>query len=245
MNHVSLWLFCSPQTSTEGRSLFSRSPVSSTRPDILLSSLHKREAEPTPFWSDRPRGVACAARRIAITAVCAMILVLAMAGVADAYTIKGGDRWHRQMVKEVLDYHPELVAIVEGVWPGFTVNINYGGRASKGSIDVSIRKSGKVFTDQVLHEFGHEVQLAADAKGGLPEIDYAWDQVLISRGYPESTWVPKICYPYYGRKNVFENFAENFGMLFPPKYRYAPDTRLARLTSDEMWAFLRETGVLP
>jgi hypothetical protein len=191
------------------------------------------------------RGVTRGMRRIVLAVVCTIVLVLAMAGAANAYTIKGGDKWHRQMVKEVLEYHPELLAIVEGVWPNFTVNINYGGRASKGSIDVNIRKSGKVFTDQVLHEFGHEVQLAADAKGGLPQIDSAWDQEVTSRGYPESTWVFKISYPYYGRKNVFENFAENFSMLFPTKYHYAPDTKLARLTADEMWAFLSETGVLP
>lgn len=135
--------------------------------------------------------------------------------------------------------------MVEEVWPDFTVNINYGGRAMKGSIDVNIRKWGKVFTDMVIHEFGHEVQLAADAKGGRPEIDSAWRQELIDRGYAESTWVWKFCYPYYGRKNPFECFAENMSTLWPVKYHYATDTKLAKLTSYEMLAFLTDTGVLP
>jgi hypothetical protein len=195
--------------------------------------------------SDRPRGVARAARRIAITAVCAVVLLLAVAGVANAYTIKGGYAWQRQMVKEVLDYNPALLAVVQDVWPNFTVNINYGGRAIKGSIDVSIRKWGKSFTDQVIHEFGHEVQLAADVKGGRPEIDCAWDLELTERGYPEATWVYKYCYPYYGRKNPFECFTENLSLLWPDKYHYAPDTRLAKLTAAEMKAFLVDTGVLP
>ncbi len=183
--------------------------------------------------------------RVVLIGVCTIVLVLSVAGAADAYTIKGGDRWHRRMVSEVLDYHPELLAIVQEVWPNFTVNINYGGRAVKGSIDVCILKSGKVFTDQVLHEFGHEVQLAADAKGGRPQIDAAWDLELTRRGYPESKWVYRFCYPYYGRKNPFECFAENFGMLWPAKYHYPPDTRLAKLTQREMWSFFYNSGVLP
>lgn len=213
--------------------------VKSPPPQSFSSSECRRSA------SVGGRGITRVMRRIVFTALCTIVLVLAVAGVANAYTIKGGDRWHRQMVKEVLDVHPELVAIIEEVWPSFTININYGGRAMKGCMDVNIRKSGKVFTDMVIHELGHEVQLAADAKGGKPEIDCAWDQELIGRGYPESKWVYKFCYPYYGRMNPFECFAENFGMLWPTKYHYAPDTRLAKLTADEMLAFLTDTGVLP
>jgi hypothetical protein len=211
------------------------------------SSLSQSSSTATPsrLTSVGGRGVTRAVRRVVITAVCTMVLVLAVAGVANAYTVKGGYRWQRQMVKEVLDLHPELVKIVEEVWPDFTININYGGRAVKGSIDVNIRKTGKVFTDFVIHEFGHEVQLAADAKGGRPEIDCAWDQEVISRGYPESTWVSKYCYPYYGRKNIFECFTENLSTLWPVKYHYAPDTKLAVLTADEMMTFLTDTGVLP
>jgi hypothetical protein len=191
------------------------------------------------------RGAIRAMRRVVLTAVCTMVIVLAVAGVANAYTIKGGYNWQRQMVKEVLDLHPELVAAVQEVWPNFTVNINYGGRAMKGYIDVNIRRSGKAFTDMVIHEFGHEVQLAADAKGGRPEIDSAWRQELIERGYPESMWVWKFSYPYYGRRSPHECFTENLSMLWPAKYHYAPDTKLARVTADEMLAFLTDTGVLP
>ena len=184
-----------------------------------------------------------AARRIVLTGLCSIILVLAVAGVADAYTVNGGSEWQRQMVKEVLSYNPELLAVVEQVWPDFTVNINYGGRAVKGSIDVNINKEGLSFTDVVIHEFGHEVQLAADAKGGCPEIDCAWDLELTERGYPESTWVYECSYPYYGRRNPFECFTENLSLLWPANYHYAPDTQLAKLTAREMRAFLVNTGV--
>jgi hypothetical protein len=210
-----------------------------------LPSLYPRSSRPCRCASVGGRGITRSMRRIVLTGVCAMFLVLAVAGAADAYTIKGGDRWHRQMVKELLDYNPDLLAIVQNVWPNFTVNINYGGRAAKGSIDVNIRKSGKAFSDQVLHEFGHEVQLAADAKGGIPQIDNPWRQEMRDRGYPESKWVWRSCYPYYGRMSPHECFAENLGMLWPAKYHYAPDTKLAKLTQAEMWAFLKEAGALP
>jgi hypothetical protein len=198
-----------------------------------------------PVRPGRQRTRARVVARAVAMGLSVTFLVLALAGTATAYTVTGGTKLQRQMVKEVLEYNPELLALVENVWPDFTVRINYGGKAGRGIIDVNIRRHGRSFNDQVIHEFGHEVQLAADAKGGVPQIDNPWRQELIDRGFPESTWVWRLAYPHYGRLNPFECFAENIGMLWPADYHYAPDTKLARLTAQEMWAFLDETGVLP
>jgi hypothetical protein len=208
-----------------------------------LSVRHSGSTRRSPSPGVRRAGHA--ARRLVLVGVCTIVLVLAVAGAANAYTIVGGDKWHRQMVKEILDYNPELLNVVQEVWPNFTVNICYGGRASKGSIAVNLRKTGKLFLDQVVHEFSHEIQLAADAAGGRPAIDGAWRQELIDRGYPERGWVWKVNKPYWGTRNPTECFAENMSMLWPAKYHYAPDTKLAKLTAAEALAFLTDTGVLP
>jgi hypothetical protein len=198
--------------------------------------------DPARSLPGKPRSKAL--RRVVAVMVGAVVLLLAFAATAEAYTVNGGSREQQRMVREVLEYNRDLLAIVESVFPDFAVNINYGGRAEKGYIDVNIRQYGRTFYDEVVHEFGHEVQLAADAHGGLPEIDCAWDRELINRGYPESMWVWSRVNPNYGELNPFECFTENLSMLWPSKYHYAPDTRLARLSAAEMRDFLTRTGVL-
>ncbi len=117
------------------------------------------------------------------------LLAMVLASPAQAVTIKGGDATHRTAALNVLRSQPGLLAFVESVYPGFTVWIGYGGHAWEGRIDVNGSRSGKAFTDQVAHEFCHEIQRAADAAGGPPALSGPWRDELIGRGFGPETWV--------------------------------------------------------
>ncbi len=106
----------------------------------------------------------------------AIVLALLLSGAAQAVTLQGGDSAHRSAVLGTLQSQPRLLAAVESVYPGFCVRLNYGGMAWPGYIDVSVSLWGKAFTNQVCHEFCHELQIAADAPGGYESLTTAWRQ---------------------------------------------------------------------
>jgi hypothetical protein len=126
--------------------------------------------------------------RYATTVVVATAIILALSGGAAAYTITGGDQAHRHAVTETLGSQPRLLAAVEHVYPGFSVRICYGGFAWPGSIDVCRKLSGRAFTNQVAHEFCHEIQRACDEPGGYGALGQAWISWLQRRGLSTVDW---------------------------------------------------------
>jgi len=178
-------------------------------------------------------------------AVVGLLLAIALSAPAQALTVKGGDSAHRNAVFSVLCSRPDLLGYVEGAYPDFTVNICYGGHAWKGSIDVSTAKSGRAFTDQVAHEFCHEVQIAIDARwhrGLVPVNSDDWKTLLTSRGYGESTWNWDNRAPLLGRRNPWEAFAEDMKCAFyAPRFLVSssPNTYLAKVSEKDMVCFLK------
>jgi len=187
-------------------------------------------------------------KRICWATAAAVLVLLMVAGPAQAVTIKGGDAAHRNAVLGVLNSRPQLLAFVESVYPDFTVCIGYGGHAWEGRIDVTGTRWGKAFTDEVAHEFCHEVQRAADATGGQEALGSAWLDELAGQGWGPDTWVWGMFAPLYGQRDPWEAFAENMKRAyFSPYYTVTstPDTQLARLSEEDMTAFLEAHGLEP
>ena len=181
-----------------------------------------------------------------LAGVAGIALVLLLATPAQAVTFKGGDAVHRAAALSVLRSQPELLALVESVYPDFTVWIGYGGHAWEGRIDVCGTRQGKAFTDQVAHEFCHEVQRAADAAGGTEALGSAWLDELTHRGYGPETWEWGMYAPLYGLRDPWEAFAENMKRAyFSPYYTLTttPNTSLGWLSRADMSAFLDAHGL--
>jgi hypothetical protein len=181
-------------------------------------------------------------------AVVGALLAILLASPAQAVTIKGGDPAHQAAVVDVLNSRPKLLAFVESVYPDFTVWIGYGGHAWEGRIDVCVTRTGKAFTDEVAHEFCHEVQRAADAAGGTPALSGPWLDELTRRGYGPETWVWGLYAPLWGLRDPWEALAENLKRAyFSPYYTLTttPDTVLCWLSRADMTAFLEANGIEP
>jgi len=185
-------------------------------------------------------------KRACWAGVVGLVLVLLLAAPAEAVTFKGGDAAHRAAALNVLQSQPELLALVERVYPDFTVWIGYGGHAWEGRIDVCGTRQGRAFTDQVAHEFCHEVQRAADAAAGMATLGGAWLDELTRRGYGPETWEWGLYAPLYGLRDPWEAFAENMKRaFFSPYYTLTntPNTYLGWLSRADMSAFLQANGV--
>jgi hypothetical protein len=174
----------------------------------------------------------------------AVILAALLSTPAQAVTLNGGDSAHRRAVEEVIDRQPQLLALVESVWPNFSVRVCFGGRAWEGSIDVDQSKpTMAAFKAQVGHEMAHEVQRAADAKGlGMGA---AWLALLTAEGYPSSTWVWSERAPTYGAYHPWEALAENIRRSFYAESHSTPRTQLAWPSRAAMEGFLADVGVTP
>lgn len=185
-------------------------------------------------------------RRLTIILLLAGLLCGALfVGTAQALTVTGGSSDQQRLVGLVAGWQPGLASFIGDTYPDFNVRICYGGHAWEGSIDVPVTRQWWAFTRTVAHELGHEVQLAADARG--LNLGQAWLDELTARGYGPETWIWSNTDPVWKhRRNPWEAFAENMRRAFWSDWCASPttpDTCLAWLSPDDMRAFLTDNGV--
>jgi hypothetical protein len=152
--------------------------------------------------------------------------------------INGGSADQQRLVKLVCGWQPTLLEYVQGVWPSFYVNINYGGRAMPGYIETRIDRTLWYFSKTTAHEFCHEVQLASDNGGG--NLGGAWLDYLAAHGKPAP-------YDYQNPLlNPWEALAENMRRALYTDLSQAPltpYTELIWVQSPAMVQWLREQGL--
>lgn len=172
------------------------------------------------------------------------LVFLLLASSASAITVSGSDVQHRLDVYRTLCSQVDLLEFVEDAYPALECRVNYGGLAMGSRFDVNLGLSGLAFTEMVGHEFGHEVNLAADAMG--LDMSGKWLDLLRSRGYGDETWVWELEPVYMGRACPTQALAENIRRAFyaPFSVRQYPNTVLVWLSPAEVRAFLVECGVL-
>jgi hypothetical protein len=160
--------------------------------------------------------------------LCVFLLVT---GSAQAIGLVNVPSTHAQATLNVLNNRPNLTSLVLGVWPDFYVNGCYGGMAWPGWIDVNVHLWGVSYTDQVAHEWGHEVMRAADTKG--LNLSGKWTAFMRSKG-----WNPSVV-------EASHAFTENLSQAYwYPYYAKAADTPY-RVSKSEMQMFLADAGVTP
>ena len=164
-------------------------------------------------------------KRILLVVILVFVLTLAIALPAQALTIQGGDPSHRLAIMGTLESQPTLLAYVENVYPSFSVHVCFGGYAWLSYIDVSGALSGRAFTNQVAHEFCHEVQRASDE--GALSLNVAWHAWLNARGMTTLDWT--------------HSLEDSMRVaLFAPYYAFEQPTFA---TKTEMVALLKSVGI--
>ena len=174
---------------------------------------------------------------IAVVLVIATVLVLVFASGAFAFTIQGGDSAHRGAAASVVSSVPGLLNCVQATYPAFSVHIDYGGMAFPGYIDVCCTLMGKDFTNEVAHEFCHEVQLACD-NSGRGSLTAAWHRFM-AQVWPQvntSQWTG-----FTWNHTLMEALRQAF---YAPYYANPPEYRVYA-TKAQMTAILASVGVTP
>jgi hypothetical protein len=171
------------------------------------------------------------AYRTSVLLALVVVLLFCSVGSVQAIGLVTVPTTHQQATLNVVNNRPNLTALVLGVWPDFFVRGGYGGMAFPGYIDVNTHLWGIAYTDLVAHEWGHEVQRAADASGrGLTQ---AWRALMLGKGWDVSAVA------------LNHAFTENLcGAYWYPYYANAPDTPYL-VSKAEMTAFLQSIGVTP
>jgi hypothetical protein len=152
--------------------------------------------------------------------------------------INGGTADQKRLVRLVAKWQPALLSYIENVWPGFYVNVNYGGQARDGYFDTRITYTSWAFAHITAHEFCHEVQLASDHCGD--NLGAAWLDYLAANGHPAP-------YNYSDPMlNPWEALAENMRRALYTDLTstpVTPNTSLIWVQSPAMVAWLREQGL--
>ncbi len=163
-------------------------------------------------------------KRIASIAILAGLFLLLSSTAALAYPLVNVPATYRAATINTIDCRPNLVSVVLGVWPTFYVQGGFGGEAWLGHIDVGTSLySGQAYTNQVAHEWCHEVQRAMDEPGGAGSLTAAWHAFMAASwpqvnttGWDAFTWNHTLMeamrqawwYPYYAGGPEYRVYAD-------------------------------------